>query len=242
MKNDDFIGMIDEMSEAEEYGISEEIMAAPEPTDEGWYDFLIDNLYENELVQGNPTTDGLRRLTERFYGEIVKSKSDVIDTEHDGNGLRCTVRHTLLIRKYKTGTLAECDACIDVDYRGVPHPFNRHVVATADTRAEGKALRRALKLRVVTAEEVQTQVSEEEVLTAQDHINDQQIMAINAVCRKHNLNVEKVTKSVYNNAKTLKQLTNLEASVLMDKITSYQREKSIPEELLGYDASWQSSF
>ena len=67
-------------------------------------------------------------------------------------------------------------------------------------------------------------------------------MAINAVCRKHNLNVEKVTKSVYNNAKTLKQLTNLEASVLMDKITSYQREKSIPEELLGYDASWQSSF
>jgi len=28
----------------------------------------------------------------------------------------------------------------------------------------------------------------------------------------------------------------------MDKITSYQREKSIPEELLGYDASWQSSF
>ena len=106
MKNDDFIGMIDEMSEAEEYGISDEAMAAPEPTDEGWYDFLIDNLYENELVQGNPTTDGLRRLTERFYGEIVKSKSDVIDTEHDGNGLRCTVRHTLLIRKYKTGTLA----------------------------------------------------------------------------------------------------------------------------------------
>ena len=116
------------------------------------------------------------------------------------------------------------------------------IVATADTRAEGKALRRALKLRVVTAEEVQTQVSEEEVLTAQDHINDQQIMAINAVCRKHDLNVEKVAKSVYNNAKTLKQLTNLEASVLMDKITSYQREKSIPEELLGYDASWQSSF
>ena len=149
MKNDDFIGMIDEMSEAEEYGISDEVMAAPEPTDEGWYDFLIDNLYENELVQGNPTTDGLRRLTEKFYGEIVKSKSDVIDTEHDGNGLRCTVRHTLLIRKYETGTLAECDACINVDYRGVPHPFNRHVVATADTRAEGKALRPALTLRDV---------------------------------------------------------------------------------------------
>ena len=62
------------------------------------------------------------------------------------------------------------------------------------------------------------------------------------VTGKHDLNVEKVAKSVYNNAKTLKQLTNLEASVLMDKITSYQREKSIPEELLGYDPSWQSSF
>ena len=241
MKNDDFVGMIEEMND-EPVTLSDEVLASPEPTDEGWYDFLIDNLYENELVQGNPTTDGLRRLTEKFYGEIVKSKSDVIETEHDGNGLRCTVRHTLLIRKYKTGTLAEVDACIDVDYRGVPHPFNRHVVATADTRAEGKALRRALKLRVVTAEEAQTQVSEEEVLTAQDHINDQQIMAINAVCRKHNLNVQKVTEEVYNKVKTLRQLTNLEASVLMDKITSFQREKSIPEKFVGYDPSWQSYF
>ena len=34
MKNDDFVGMIDEISEAEEYGISEEAMAAPEPTEE----------------------------------------------------------------------------------------------------------------------------------------------------------------------------------------------------------------
>ena len=241
MKNDDFVGMIEEMND-EPATLPDEVLASPEPTDEGWYDFLIDNLYENELVQGNPTTDGLRRLTEKFYGEIVKSKSDVIETEHDGNGLRCTVRHTLLIRKYKTGSIAEVDACIDVDYRGVPHPFNRHVVATADTRAEGKALRRALKLRVVTAEEAQTQVSEEEVLTAQDHINDQQIMAINAVCRKHNLNVQKVTEEVYNKVKTLRQLTNLEASVLMDKITSFQREKSIPEKFVGYDPSWQSYF
>jgi len=29
MKNDDFVGMIDEISEAEEYGISEEAMASP---------------------------------------------------------------------------------------------------------------------------------------------------------------------------------------------------------------------
>ena len=246
MKEDDFSEFIEELTDvttSEDWTDENEqhLSEVPNPTDEGWYDFLIDNLYENELIQGNPTVDGLRRLTEKFFGEIIKSKSSVVETEHDGDGLRCTVKHTLVIRKYKTNTMIDIDACIDVDYRSVPHPFNKHIVATADTRAEGKALRRALKLRVVTAEEVQTQHHEDEVF-AKDGINDQQIMAIGAVCRKYNINVEKVAKSVYNNIKTLKQLTNLEASMLLDKITAYQREKEIPEELLGYNPSWQSSF
>lgn len=242
MKNDDFVEFVDEVveDEIETVQLDETV---PDVVDEGWYDFLIDNLYDNELVDGNPTTDGLRRLTEKYFGEIINSDSQLVDVEHDGNGLRCTMKHTLTIRKYRgSGVPINISALVDVDYRGVPHPFNKHVVATADTRAEGKALRRALKLRVVTAEEAQTQVGEEDVFTSQDHINDQQIMAINAVCRKHNLNVEKVTKSVYNSVKSIKTLTNLEGQALMDKITSYQREKSIPEELLGYDASWQSSF
>lgn len=241
MKDEDFVEFVEEVVDdrVEVVTVDGDV---PSETDQEWYDFLIDNLYENELVDGNPTTDGLRRLTEKYFGEILDSESQVIETEHDGNGLRCTMKHTLTILKYRNKSCIKVSACVDVDYRGVPHPFNKHVVATADTRAEGKALRRALKLRVVTAEEAQTQVGEDDVLSSQDHINDQQVMAINAVCRKYDLNVEKVTKSVYNNVKSIKQLNNLEGQVLMDKITSYQREKSIPEELLGYDASWQSSF
>lgn len=236
----DFIDMLNENMEDSDYSY-EALKEVPKETDEGWYDFLIDNLYENELVKGSPTVDGLRRLTEKFFGEIIESRSQVVETEHNGEGLRCTIKHTLGIRKYRTNTSIYVDACIDVDYKSLPHPFNKHVVATADTRAEGKALRRALKLRVITAEESQIQV-EDEVFSKDDGINDQQIMAIGAVCRKHNINVEKIAKSVYNNVTSIKQLSNIQASLLMDKITSYQREKSVPEELLGYNPSWQSSF
>lgn len=240
-ETNDFIDMIDEVDALDTDGQVVNVQEVPTETSEDWYDFLIDNLYDNELVQGNPTVDGLRRLTEKFFGEIIKSKSEVIYNEHDGGGLRCVVKHTLAIRKYRTNTTIEVDACIDVDYRYVPHPFNKHIVATADTRAEGKALRRALKLRVVTAEEVQVQTMEDEVFN-DGSINDQQIMAINAVCRKYNINVEKATKSVYNNVKTIKQLSNNEAANLLDQITAYQREKEIPEDLLGYNSSWSSSF
>lgn len=241
-EDQDFIDMI--TGSVEEDGIvyiDEPMVGIPKETDENWYDFLIDNLYENELVDGNPTVDGLRRLTEKFFGEIIESKSNVVDTDHDGSGLRCTIKHTLCIKKYRTNSLITVEACIDVDYRSLPHPFNKHVVATADTRAEGKALRRALKLRVVTAEEVQIQKTEDEVFSSES-INDQQIVAIGAICRKYNINVEKAVKSVYNNVTSIKQLSNLEAASLMDKITSYQRDKSVPEEILGYSESWKSCF
>ena len=117
---EDIVDVIEEELDEE----TEEVVYTP--SDPEWSEYVLDQMHDSELKQGNPTVDG----------------------------------------------------CVDVKFQNIPHPFNQHLVSTADTRAEGKALRRALKLRVVTAEEVQ-QTSEDDVLAAQENITDQQILAIN---------------------------------------------------------------
>ena len=46
--------------------------------DPEWSEFLLDQLADNELIHGAPTVDGLRRITERFFGEILGSRSVVL--------------------------------------------------------------------------------------------------------------------------------------------------------------------
>ena len=138
----------------------------PHEYDPGWSEYILDNMSDNELIQGAPTVDGLRRATEKCFGEILQSKSEIVEVPTRQNN-KCTIKHSLAIRKYSTENVIEVDGCVDVLYDKIPYPFNTHLVATADTRAEGKALRRALKIRVVTAEELQNQ-DEDDVMASDE--------------------------------------------------------------------------
>ena len=210
------------------------------PSDEEWSEYVLDQMHDSELRDGNPTVDGLRRVTERVYGEIIGSTSHIVN-HNDING-NCTIKHTLVIQKYSTGTIITVDGCVDVKQKNVPYPFSQHVVATADTRAEGKALRRALKLRVVTAEEMQN-TSEDDILAAEENITDQQILAINQMCKRLDVNLIEAVKASCANAEAIRTVSNLQGRNMLSSLSEYQRKpKSIPEELKGYDTEWRESF
>ena len=210
--------------------------------DPDWSEFLLDQLSDNELIHGAPTVDGLRRITERFFGEIVGSRSIVIQHPTLENGQRCSVCHTLLIKKYRTSEQISIDGCVDVLYNKTPYPFKDHLIATADTRAEGKALRRALKIRVVTAEELQNE-DEQEILSSEELANDQQILAINQLCKRLNVSVEGFVISEHSKASTINELNNLEARLLISKLSEFQRTpKNIPSDCVGYDENWKTGF
>ena len=49
------------------------------PSDPEWSEYVLDQMHDSELKQGNPTVDGLRRVTERVYGEIVSSTSEIFN-------------------------------------------------------------------------------------------------------------------------------------------------------------------
>ena len=226
----------------EEYDVVDNNPQTPSEYDPEWSEYLLDQLSDSELINGAPTVDGLRRITEKCFGEIVGSKSAIIESPTSQNNQRCTICHTLTISKYRSAQSISVDGCVDVLYHKTPYPFKDHLVATADTRAEGKALRRALKIRVVTAEELQNE-DEQEALSSDELVNDQQVLALNQLCKRLDLSVKSFVKGENNKVKKIDELRNLEARLLIAKLSEFQRTpKDIPESYMGYDENWKSDF
>jgi len=214
----------------------------PSEQDPEWSEYLLDQLSDSELINGAPTVDGLRRITQKCFGEIVESHSQIIETPTSQNNQRCVIRHTLGIEKHNGIGIIRVDGCVDVLYHKTPHPFKDHLVATADTRAEGKALRRALKIRVVTAEELQNE-DESEAISTDELINDQQVLAINQLCKRLNISVQAIVTGEYKKVDQINQLRNLEATLLISTIAGFQRKpKDIPESYIGYNENWKTNF
>lgn len=231
--------MVDEVVEDSVKETKDDVkVKRPSSSDPKWVDFVIDQLTDNELVNGAPTTDGLRRVCEAYYGEIIASNSSPVDVLCTNTG-RCAVNHTLNILKYETGSEIMVSACVDVLHNKLPAPFNEHMLATACTRAEGKALRRAMKIKVHTSEELNNEDPED--ASSGEPLNDQQISAIKVMSKRNNVDLEGFCKSQSDGASSIKDLTNLEARLIINKLSSFQR-KGVPEEYSGYDSGWEESF
>ena len=238
----EFEGMVENFVDDKVEYTPNELSTHPKEHDPEWSEYLLDQLSDSELINGAPTVDGLRRITEKCFGEIIGSKSEIIDTPTAQNNQRCTIKHTLTIAKYGTAHSIVVDGCVDVLYHKTPYPFKDHLVATADTRAEGKALRRALKIRVVTAEELQNE-DEQEALSSDELVNDQQILAINQLCKRLDISVVPLVTGEYKKTKTIKELRNLEARLLISKLSEFQRTPDdIPKTYIGYNENWKTNF
>ena len=250
-KQENYEDMVEELSDlvdsmdidvAGEYP-DEPQYSGPSDCDAEWSEYLLDQLGDHELINGAPTVDGLRRITEKCFGEIVESRSTIVEAPSGTNGLRCTICHTLTIVKHRSLRTVKVDGCVDVLHSKTPYPFKDHLVATADTRAEGKALRRALKIRVITAEELQSE-SEEEVLVSEEAINDQQILEINQLCKRLDVNVEGLVKMKCQAAENINSINNLEARLLISQLSEFQRKPDNieNENVSGYDENWKDTF
>jgi len=233
-KIEDFVDEV-----VEDNAVSVEEMATPKigPTDPKWVEYVLDNLADHELLEGNPTTDGLRRVTEKVYGQIIESDTEVLEIPKQPYTGKVTAKHTLVIERHD-GRIIKVSACVDVVGEKLPAPFNQHLVATACTKAEGKALRRALKIRVQTAEELS---ESDEDFSTNEPINDQQIVAIKTLCKRNNVDLIKFAKANSSKPKSIRDIKNLEGRLMINKLSGFQREGT-PDELLGYNENWEETF
>jgi hypothetical protein len=239
---------------------------ACQPSDPEWTDYVLSALTDDEKIKDKnnpgkeyPTTDGLRRLVEKFVGTIVTSRTQIHQMPSPDNERRATVTVEVEIIPRDRYTLTRTslltfEGAADVYSGNSVIPFCNHPVATAETKSEGRAYKKALKIKVSTYEEIG------QTLSAQDaqseyyddspnpvYIKDDQINFLDMLCQRLDINVAEFIKYCFPNFKQeLSKLPYDEAGTLLAELQTYQGEgtkkkpkKEIKDIMKGYRANWQ---
>jgi hypothetical protein len=209
-----------------------------------WNDYVLGLLSDDEKIEGNPTTDGLRRIFEMAMEcEIISSISDVVQSPNIDNEKRATVVHKLsyILNMDKNKTLRTVSGAADVYWGNCDKIYRSHPVAVAETRAEGRSLRRGLRLRkIVTADEIAKEIEDNPDGDSVSKISSNQINFIDVLAKRLDINMEKL---LITSGHTDKNIYNIEHSVAVDiikNLSSYQQNVSnIPDDLKGYDINWK---
>jgi len=223
----------------------------PHITSIEWNDYVLSLFEENELIEGRPIAAGLRRVSELVLGKIIESGPVQVFPPKDDNGIgRATVVWKV---EFDDGTMFSDVA--DCWEGNTDDTYCAYAVATAATRAEGRALRKALRLRTVTAEEVTKKntasivrgISQTKGMNStqgeyedQSRMTDAQAKFIDVKCKQLNVDGSKFFKEVFQ-ISTSRKITKQQASNAIEKLNDFQRvSEDIPESILGYNEDWRN--
>jgi|MDTC01.3.fsa_nt_gb hypothetical protein len=228
----------------------------PSVTSPEWNDYVLGLFEDNEMYDGRPLCAGLRRVAELLLGQIVSSKPTQVFPPMGGNEIgRATVIWELVFSNGMTFS-----DVADSWEGNTDDTFCVFNTATAATRAEGRALRKALRLKTVAAEEMtkkntasivrsisQTKEMENTEGEYEDNsrMSDAQANFINVKCdpseaKGLNIDVIKFFKQVFD-VNVKRKVTKGQASDAIKKLNAYQKNKnSIPEGISGYNPDWRN--
>lgn len=218
------------------------------PNDLGWTDYVLSLLSDDEKIAGNPTTDGLRRVFEIAMNCVVTdSSSTVVQTPDPHNEKRATVIHNIsYVLKNPDPNQADLNyrsvsGAADVYWGNCDKVFRNHPVAVAETRAEGRALRRGLKLRkVVAAEEIAEVVDDDIDGNNVSKISSNQINFIDVLAQRLNINVLKLISSLDIAYDTIYNIKHEDAINIIRQLNAYQQDtSSVAENIMNYQPEWK---
>lgn len=247
--------LFDTDSIQEENEIKEVEMTMPAYGSQEWNDYVMDKFDRKDLIDGNPTCAGLRRVAEDVLGDIVSSRPSQVfpSTDVDGPG-RATVVFEVVINWMNSGELRTFADVADVWHGNTDDLFCAHPVATASTRAEGRALRKALKIRCLAAEELTRKKDVESIVREsvsagkptdgewdeEDGISAAQIRFMDTKCKQLNIDVVKFINMGSESYKSVEDVKKKTASKMLSILNEYQtKNKETPEDIMGYDSSWR---
>lgn len=209
----------------------------PKMSDPEWSDYVLSHLRDDEKIKGHPKADSLRRLTELLIGSVTDVDTQVVQCPSMENAGRATVVVSVTV---ECGYITyRASGAADVYPGNTEQLFAKFPVATAETRAEGRAYRKILRLQnVVAAEEL---VDESQIFDPSDRIEAAQIMMINQMCSKAKLDidVEKLLARYDISIENLDKISKSKAQEICKTISSYQ-DTGVPEDLIGYKSDWRS--
>jgi hypothetical protein len=213
-----------------------------------WHDYAMTLFHESEMVDGHPLVAGLRRVSEVVLGPIVFSgPTQVFPVQREDHHGRATVVFTV---EFANGM--RYSEVADSWEGNTDDMFCAFAVAIASTRAEARALRKALKIKGVAAEELTkkdtakivrdistTKASSEGEYNEQSRMSDAQLNFIDVKCKQLNVDGQKLFKQF--NVDSGKKVSKKVASDIIDALNDYQRDKSlIPKDIIGYQQEWRN--
>jgi hypothetical protein len=212
-----------------------------------WHDYAMKLFDPSELIDGHPLVAGLRRVSELVLGPIVFSgPTQVFPVQRDDHHGRATVIFSV---EFANGMRY---AEVADSWEGnTDDMFCAYAVAIASTRAEARALRKALKIKGVAAEELtkkdtakivreisNTKASSDGDYNEQSRMSDAQYNFMDVKCKQLNIDGKKLFKEF--NVDSGKKVSKKVASDIIDKLNDYQRDKnSIPASITGYQEGWR---
>lgn len=212
----------------------------PKITDPEWHDYVMGHFQEEELFQGYPKADGLRRVAELLLGPIIRSESYVRQSprlSHGGVMDVAVAEHTIEINDLQINEKRIITDAADVWFGNIDPLFSKFPTAVAATRAEGRALRKALRLKTVAAEELMD-ISSFDINT-KGKITDTQINFVNILCHRNEINVMKFVNSGSKKYNNIEEVGFETAAKMVSHLTDLQSSGAIPENLKGYDPNWR---
>ena len=243
--------MTEELFDVE--GVVEEV--GPKYKSKEWHDFVMGHFDESELIEGNPKCAGLRRVAELLLGDIVDSRpTNVIFTPSDSGPGQATVVYNIVFENWRnSGQVRVFGEVAEVWHGNTDDPYSAYPAATAATRAEGRALRKALGVNCLAAEEltrkkdvtaimqniVKVEAPAIPEISDRDRITPAQINFLDKKCGEMNINALTLIKQ-NTNKDSINDVGKKEASELLNLINEYQNNgKKCPENLMGYNKDWR---
>ena len=219
---------------------------APPYNSREWSDYVMAKFDKSELIDGNPICAGLRRVSEMMLGTVVESGPEQVFPSTDPNKPgRATVVYKVVFDWMNTGYFKTFREVADVWHGNTDDLYCAHPVATASTRAEGRALRKALKIRALAAEELAKKdiVGIVQATTAdwnpEDTISNQQVTFVNNKCKQLDIDVRKFVNMGSKKYESVSDVTRNTPQKMLRQLNDYQQNGNIPEQVQGYESDWR---
>lgn len=178
-----------------------DIQEVPKMFDIGWNDYLLSQLTDKEVYCSYPKCSGLKRLLYKYVGPILSKeiRSYISPTSDNKTSTVAVMIKCFVTNKkhpaYKQEIIEESIADSNLE-NNKDFPYSTHMSSVCERRAESRCYRNLLGLDMVSAEEMvgSTTTPGENNFTMTDlnntgGINQVQILGINLVAKRLNINV-----------------------------------------------------
>ena len=145
----DSVEIIDDSFQSNDEEVDE--VQPPNYYSHDWHNYVMSHFQEDELVNGFPKIDGLRRVAELLLGDIIETGPTKL--ESSGQHAFC-VYQIRFDWKMSEGHYKVFTASGGSSKENTDDLFSIYPECIAETRAEARALRRALKIRIAAADEI----------------------------------------------------------------------------------------